>query len=216
MPAIQSFHEVRFPAGVALGASGGPVRRTEIVALGSGHEQRNARWAHSRRRYDAGFGIRSLDELYEVVAFFEARAGRLFAFRFRDPLDNKSCAPGAMVSPLDQRIGTGDGTTSAFQLVKAVPGNPLAMPRVVAKPVSGTVRVAVDGVERTSGVAFDADATTGTVTFAAGHVPASGAAVTAGFEFDLPVRFDTDEIRVSLVAFEAGEIPSIPIVEVLP
>jgi uncharacterized protein (TIGR02217 family) len=215
MPHIQSFHDVRFPAGIALGASGGPVRRTEIVALGSGHEQRNARWARSRRRYDAGFGIRTLDDLHEVVAFFEARSGRLFAFRFRDPLDHKSCAPGANVSPLDQLIGTGNGTTAAFQLVKAIPGSAQATPRNIVKPVAGSVRVAVDGVERAPATAFTVDHATGLVTFTPGHLPAAGAMITAGFEFDLPARFDTDEIRVSLVAFEAGEIPSIPLVEVL-
>lgn len=216
MTAGAAFHEVRFPTAIALGASGGPTRRTEIVSLGSGHEQRNQRWAQSRRRYDAGFGIRSLDDLYAVIAFFEARAGRLYGFRFRDPLDRKSCAPGSQPGPLDQHIGAGDGETAEFQLVKSPPEAPLGIPRPIVKPVAGTVRVAVDGAEMSEGADFSVDAATGTVSFAASSVPPAEAVVTAGFEFDVPVRFDTDEIRVNLVAFEAGDIPSIPLIEVFP
>ena len=214
MALTPSFHDVAFPVGLAFGASGGPVRRTEIISLGSGHEQRNAGWAHSRRKYDVGFAIRTLNELNQVVAFFEARAGRLFAFRFRDPIDNKSCLPSQLPSCLDQAIGTGTGTDAIFQLVKNISGNSLAA-RTITKPVPGSVRVAVDGMERMPETDFVVEHSQGTVTFQPGHLPAEGAAVTAGFEFDLPVRFDTDEIRVALVAFEAGEIPSIPIIEVM-
>ncbi len=216
MTAGAAFHEVRFPTAIALGASGGPTRRTEIVSLGSGHEQRNQRWAQSRRRYDAGFGIRSLDDLHAVIAFFEARAGRLYGFRFRDPLDRKSCAPGDQPGPLDQHLGVGDGETADFQLVKTAVASPGGIPRPIAKPVAGTVRIAVDGVEVAEGLDFSLDAATGVVSFAALSVPPAAAVVTAGFEFDVPVRFDTDEIRVNLVAFEAGDIPSIPLIEVFP
>lgn len=211
-----AFHEVRFPTAIALGASGGPTRRTEIVSLGSGHEQRNQRWAQSRRRYDAGFGIRSLDDLYAVIAFFEGRAGRLYGFRFSDPVDRKSCMPGSQPTPLDQFLGVGDGSTSEFQLVKVPPEAVSAVPRPIVKPVAGTVRVAVDGVEKAEGVDFSVDATTGVIAFGEASIPPSDAVVTAGFEFDVPVRFDTDEIRVNLVAFEAGDIPSIPLIEVFP
>lgn len=212
MPAINSFHDVLFPAGIALGASGGPVRNTEIVALASGHEQRNARFALSRRKYDAGFGVRTLADLQNVVGFFEARCGRLHAFRFRDPLDHRSSPAGALLSPLDQQIGIGDGFTVQFQLQKTAAA---AASRIISKPVAASVRIAVGGVEKTPGTDFDADPLTGLVTFVSGQLPAAGAIITAGFEFDVPVRFDTDEIRVSLVAFDAGEIPSIPLIEVL-
>ena len=110
--------EVPFPLDVALRASGGPERKTEIVVLGSGREVRNARWADSRRRYDAGSGIRSLADLYAVLDFFEARRGRLHGFLYRDPLDDRSCAPGREPAPGDQPIGTGDGATAAFALIK--------------------------------------------------------------------------------------------------
>jgi uncharacterized protein (TIGR02217 family) len=215
MAGISSFHEIDFPLRIAMGAGGGPVRQTQIVPLGSGHEQRNARWSRSRRRFDAGFGVRSLDDLYEVVAFFEARMGRLIGFRFRDSMDHKSCAPGSAVSPLDQQIGTGDGTTGQFQLIRRYGSHAEELPRTVFKPVAGSVRIAVDGGELEAGADFDVDAASGIVTFAGGAVPGPDQNVTAGYVFDLPARFDTDSISANRVAFDAGEIPSIPIVELL-
>jgi len=113
-----SFHEILFPLDIALRSAGGPERRTEIVTFGSGREARNARWAHSRRRYDAGYGVKTLASLQAVVEFFEERRGQLHGFRWRDRLDHSSAAPGSPVSPLDQGIGSGDGARSTFQLVK--------------------------------------------------------------------------------------------------
>jgi uncharacterized protein (TIGR02217 family) len=208
------FHETRFPLAVSLGASGGPERRTDIVTLGSGHEQRNQRWADSRRKYDAGIGIRNLDELYTVLAFFEERRGRLHGFRWRDYADCKSCAPGQAVTALDQQIGTGDGADDTFQLVKIYGGAFSAYTRTISKPVAGTVRVAVAGIEQAEGTAWTVDATTGVVTFGVGHIPAAGQAVTAGYEFDVPVRFDADTITVSVANFAQGSIPQIPVVEI--
>jgi uncharacterized protein (TIGR02217 family) len=209
-----AFHEVLFPVDVALRSAGGPERRTDIVALGSGREERNARWAHSRRRYDAGYGIKTLDALSSVVAFFEERRGRLHGFRWRDRLDQSSAAPGAAVSALDQTIGTGNGVTTSFQLTKTYGSIYAPYQRPVTKPVSGSVHVAVAGVEVVQGVAFTCDPITGVVTFLAGHIPAMGAAVRAGFHFDVPVRFDTDYLEVDLSAFAAGQIPKIPLVEI--
>jgi uncharacterized protein (TIGR02217 family) len=211
-----TFHDVLFPLDIALGSAGGPERKTEVVAVGSGREERNARWAHSRRRYDAGYGIKTLDALSAVVAFFEERRGRLHGFRWRDRLDHSSAAPAASVSPLDQAIGTGDGATAAFALVKTYGSIYAPYQRPIAKPVAGSVRVAVGGSEVTAGTAFSYDITTGIVTFLAGHIPGVGAAVTAGFLFDVPVRFDTDYLEVDLSAFAAGIIPKIPLVEIAP
>ncbi len=208
------FHEVRFPLDISLGSSGGPVRRTEIVTLASGREHRNSRWAHSRRRYDAGLGVRTLDALHQVLAFFEERRGRLYGFRFRDRVDWKSCPPSLAPAPTDQRIGTGDGVSAAFKLVKTYGHAHAPYTRPVVKPVAGTVRVAVDGVERET--AFACDPATGLVTFASAAVPAPGAAITAGFEFDVPVRFDSDDLEIDLSAFAAGEVPKIPLLEIVP
>jgi uncharacterized protein (TIGR02217 family) len=209
-----SFHDVRFPTAISRNAQGGPERRTEVVVLGSGYEERNSRWADSRRSYNAGYGVKSLDNLHQIIAFFEERRGRLHSFRWRDPMDWKSCPPNGAVSPLDQTIGTGDGTLAAFQLRKTYGSAFAPWPRDIKKPVTGTVRMAVAGTERTAGTDFAVDAATGIVTFLSGHIPTSGQSVTAGFEFDVPVRFDTDKLEINLSGFTSGVIPNIPIVEV--
>ena len=113
-----NFHDVQFPTAISRGATGGPERRTDIVVLGSGHEERNSRWADSKRRYDAGYGIKTLDELYTVLAFFEERRGALYGFRWKDPSDWKSCPPLARPTPTDQVIGVGDGKRATFHLIK--------------------------------------------------------------------------------------------------
>ena len=213
---MTSFHEVLFPLDIALKSAGGPERRTDIVSFGSGRESRNARWAQSRRRYDAGYGVKTFDALQAVVAFFEERRGQLYGFRWRDRLDCCSAATGIAISPLDQGIGVGDGATALFQLVKTYGASFAPYPRTIAKPVDGSVRVAVDGSEVAAGTAFTCDAATGIVTFQAGHIPPSGAAITAGFTFDVPVRFDTDYLEVDLSTFAAGIIPKIPLVEIRP
>jgi uncharacterized protein (TIGR02217 family) len=204
------FHEIQFPTAIAFHSSGGPERKTEIVTLGSGFEERNAVWANSRRHYDVGYGVKTLDDLHAVIAFFDARLGRLYGFRFKDFADFKSCTPNEEVSPLDQAIGTGDGATTQFQLIMTYVSGPSSWVRTVEKPVAGTVRVGVAGVEQTSGVTIDN--TTGLVTF--DSAPAAAAAITAGYKFDTPVRFDTDSLSINLSNFAAGEIPSIPLVEI--
>lgn len=209
-----SFHEIRFPTQISRGATGGPERRTDVVVMGSGYEQRNARWAHSRRSYNAGYGIRSLDDLNTVIAFFEERRGRLHGFRWKDHSDWKSCPPEATPAPSDQELGVGDGTVASFPLAKRYGSLHAPYSRPVAKPVAGSVLVAVAGAPQIEGVVYDVDYTGGIVTFRAGHIPAPSAAVTAGFAFDVPVRFDTDRLEISLSGFRHGAIPSIPIVEI--
>ncbi len=209
------FHDVRFPLRLALGTSGGPVRRTDIVSLSNGRENRNRRWRDARRHYDAGSGIRSIGDLYAVLAFFEARAGQLHGFRFRDPVDFKSCPPDAAITSVDQLIGTGDGMAAVFQLVKTYGDAGGESVRDIAKPVAGTVLVSVGGVAAAP-ADFTLDAASGRVTFVPGKIPASGVAVRAGYEFDVPVRFDADRIDVDLAQFQAGRIPSIPLGEIKP
>lgn len=209
------FHEVQFPLRLSLGASGGPGRRTDIVALSNGGETRNARWADARRRYDAGTGLRGLEDLYQLTAFFEARRGQLYGFRFRDPVDHASAPPGQAVSVIDQQIGTGDGVRTGFQLTKTYEDAGGASTRRIEKPVEGSVVLAVDGLALGQND-YAVDHTTGLVTIVPGSVPAPGAIVTAGYEFDIPVRFDTDRIEISLAAFKAGSVPTVPLVEIRP
>ncbi len=207
-----AFHEVRFPTGISIGSRGGPERRTEIVTLGSGHEERNSSWADSRRLFNAGYGVRSLDDIYLIIAFFEARRGRLHGFRFRDFSDWKSGSPGGLITPMDQPLGTGDGATTQFQLSKTYASGSQSYLRPISKAVAGTVRIAADAFELTTGTDFGVDSSTGLVTFTA--PPASGAVLTAGFEFDVPVRFDQDRLEIDLASFNAGQIPDIPLREI--
>lgn len=188
---------------------GGPERRTEIVTFANGYEERNSPWAQSRRRYDAGLGLRSLEDLETVIAFFEARQGMLHAFRWKDWIDFKSSRATQPVTPTDQVLGEGDGFTATFQLIKAYRSGAQNLIRPITKPVPETMQVAVGGTEVAG---WELDATNGTVHFTT--PPATGEIVTAGFEFDVPVRFDTDLIQVSMASFAAGEIPNIPVIEV--
>ena len=206
-----AFHEVRLPARLAFGSTGGVERRTEIVTLGSGFERRSTPWAQGRRRYLIGANLRSLDDMAALTAFFEARRGRLFGFRFRDFADFNSCIPGGAVTPHDQNLGVGDGVRSEFALRKLYGGGAGAAERPIHKPVEGTVSVGLDGAELNP-AAYQTDLTTGLITFQS--PPTAGAVVTAGFEFDVPVRFDADRIEVTLESFAAGRMAAVPLIEV--
>lgn len=205
-----AFHEVRFPDNIRRGAGGGPERRTQIVELTWGAEERNASWANSRRRYDVAYGIRRADDLAAVVAFFEARNGRLHGFRFKDRADFKSCLPAQMPVPTNQLIGTGNGAATLFQLTKRYTSGAQSWTRTITKPVAGTVTIALNGTAQASG--WSVSTTTGLITFTT--APATGVAITAGFEFDVSVRFGTDALDVTLDLERLGSITSIPLVEI--
>jgi uncharacterized protein (TIGR02217 family) len=207
-----NFHEIRFPPSLSFGSVGGPERRTEVVTLANGYEERNTPWAHSRRRYDAGVSMRSLDDVETLIAFFEARQGQLFGFRWKDWADFKSGLPSKDTEFQDQLIAWGDGTTTAFQLVKTYRSGEQSYLRPIQKPVAGSVSLGLQGDPLVETVHYTVDTATGIVTFA--DAPAEGADVTAGFEFDVPVRFDTDRIQTSVASFQAGDVPSVPVVEV--
>lgn len=206
------FHEVRFPANLSFGSVGGPERRTEIVTLANGFEERNTPWAHSKRRYDAGLGMRSLDDIELLIAFFEARQGQLFGFRWKDWSDYKTAR--AATDPLyqDTQIAVADGTSPAYRLCKLYQSGEMTYERPIHKPVQGTVRVGIEGDELFEGVHWSVDTATGFITF--DTPPPEGARITAGFEFDVPVRFDTDRIATSVASFHAGDVPNVPVVEV--
>lgn len=207
-----SFHEVRFPTSLSFGSAGGPERRTEIVTLSNGFEERNTPWKHSRRRYDAGLGLRSMDDVAKLIAFFEARRGQLHAFRWKDWSDFKSCLPSNDVGPLDQEIGRGGGEQRTFKLSKTYVSGEETYVRPILKPVKGTVRVALASDPKVETLEYSVNHETGEITFA--DAPDIDVRITAGFEFDVPVRFDTDRISTSFATFNAGEVPSVPVVEV--
>ncbi len=207
-----SFHEVRFPETLSFGSVGGPERRTDVVTLANGHEERNTPWAHARRRYDAGLGLRSLQDISQLIAFFEARQGQLHGFRWKDWTDYSSAVPGLEITFEDQMIAVGDGATSVFQLAKRYRSGAYDYLRPIAKPVAGSVRLGLDNDALVEGVDYTLDLTTGLVRLA--YPPEIGREVKAGFEFDVPVRFDTDRIQTSVASFQAGEAPNVPVVEV--
>lgn len=205
-----AFHEAQFPTDISYGSSGGPKRLTQVVSLRSGFEQRNQVWAYSRRSYDAGVGIRSMNKLAEVLNFWEARSGPLHGFRWKDWADYKSGQPQAAVTNADQIIATGNGVLTQFQLVKRYTNNGNEYARPIQKPVAGTTVVALNGVNQTSG--WSVNTTTGIITFTS--APGNGVIITAGFEFDVPVRFEQDDLTMSIEGFQAGAAQSIRIIEI--
>jgi uncharacterized protein (TIGR02217 family) len=198
---MQAFDNELFPLEIGKGASVEPGFSTAIVTSASGHEQRNMDWANARMRYDAGPGLRSEADVRTLLNFFRARRGAAKAFRFRDPLDHAAEA---------QSLGTGDGTTVRFPLVKRYGSGPDAEVRAISHPLPGSVSVFVNAVAQASGWTLDGDA----VSFAT--PPATGASITASFQFDVPVRFEEDRLRVDLSTWAAGDIPSVPLIEVRP
>ncbi len=207
-----NFHEVRFPASLSFGSVGGPERRTDIVTLANGFEERNTPWAHSRRRYDAGLGMRSLDDIETMISFFEARRGQMYGFRWKDWSDYKSGSATVGVDHGDQVIARGDGERTDFQLVKTYSSGGVSYVRPITKPVLGTVRLGLDQDAMREGVDYEVDLARGVVSFVA--PPPEQVEITAGFEFDVPVRFDTDKIQTSVANFQAGDVPNVPVVEV--
>ena len=206
---MDGFHDVRFPLALGFEASGGPEFATQIAEVASGHEQRNLMWAQGRLRYDAGVGVRSDADLAELLAFFRARRGQAFAFRFRDPLDWTSAGFSEEPGSGDQLLGVGDGVTTSFALVKHYGPVGMGEERRITRPVEGSVRVALDGVEQLAGWSVHAG---GVVQFDA--APMAGVEVRAGFAFDVPVRFAVDRLDVSISGMSSGEIPSVPVLEV--
>jgi uncharacterized protein (TIGR02217 family) len=202
---VDAFEDVRFPVALGREASVEPGFSTAVVTGAGGGEQRNSDWADARLRFDAGPGVRGEADLHALIGFFRARRGAAQAFRFEDPFDNSSKGMIGTPGAADQALGTGDGVRTGFALVKAYGGQV----RRITRPVAGSVRVSVAGVERVSGWTLGP---LGMLSFE--EPPAAGAAVRAGFRFDVPVRFAEDRLSVSRATFEAGEIASVPLIEV--
>jgi uncharacterized protein (TIGR02217 family) len=206
---VNGFDDVQFPLAIGLGASVSPGFSTNIVTTLSGHEKRNSDWADARLEFDVGPGIRSEAELRELIAFFRARRGAAKAFRFRDPYDHSSGDMVAEPMPTDQFLGKGDGQQTEFPLVKHY-GEPAgeAQQRQITRPDPDSVAIAIDGQATLDWtllpggiVAFDSP-------------PPADSAITAGFRFDVPVRFASDRLTVNHATFLAGDIPEVLLVEV--
>jgi uncharacterized protein (TIGR02217 family) len=203
---VIAFDDVSFPIEIGAEASVAPAFSTNVVTSSSGTEYRNANWQQARLRFDAGPGVRSDADIEALLTFFRARRGAAVGFRFRDPYDFSSNGMTGTPGAADQQIGTGDGSTVRFRLMKTYSGGE---ERRITRPVIGSVRIAVDGSEQASGWALEA---MGEVLF--DLPPPAGSAVTAGFEFDVPVRFAEDRLEVNRATFQAGEAPSVPLIEI--
>jgi len=206
--AVQAYDAVDFPLAIGREAMVVTEFSTQIVSSPSGHEQRASEWAEARMRYDAGPGVRSESDVRALADFFRARRGAARAFRFRDPFDHGSAADGGLPGPGDQLLGVGDGSRRQFALVKRYGAGEAKQVRSIRLPVAGSVRVSVDGIETAAFAVTDE----GEVLLDA--PPGSGIAVRAGYLFDVPVRFAEDRLEVSRATFLAGELASVPLVEV--
>lgn len=199
-----SFHEVRLPDDVERGASGGPEFNTGIVTLSSGFEQRNGNWSRARLSWDIGYGIQDRVGYSSVVEFFYARRGRLYGFRFKDWSDYQLST---------EAIANGDASATKFQIYKTYSDLGGSYQRPIQKIVSGTALVYLDAVLQTETTDYSIDYDTGVITFVS--APGDGVSIAVTCEFDVPVRFDVDQIETSLQYFDAGSIPNIPVREVL-
>lgn len=195
-----SFVEVRFPEDIAYGSSGGPEYATDVVATESGYEQRNISWQEARARYNVAHGVKTQAQLDALIAFFRARKGRAIGFRFKDWGDYQA---------VNQTLGTGDGVTTQFQLVKHYASGGEEEVRVITKPAEPTVKLYFNSILQASG--FSVDYNSGAVAFSS--PPGVGVAIAADFEFDVPVRFDTDRLSASLDAYGVHSWSDIPLVE---
>lgn len=204
-----SFKDIRFPDVLAWGSAGGPRYNTSVVKIKSGKEKRNANWDYPRIEFDVATAIQEMADLESLIAFFHIAQGMAYTFRFRDYSDYKSCQTAGTPLHSDQIIGTGDGDKVEFQLYKTyLYEGEGRLARRITKPTPGTVLVGVNGSEQTSG--WTVDTTTGIVTFSS--APASGATITAGYEFDIEARFDTDSLSTSLEQYQLGST-QVPVIE---
>ncbi len=196
-----SFHEVRFPTDILYGSSGGPEFSTDIIVTGGGHEQRNINWENARARYNVAHGVKTQAQLDELIAFFRARRGRGYGFRFRDWADYKVTGG---------EIATGDGEEKVFQLVKKYVSGGETIVRPVTKIVSGTLKIYFGTTQQLSG--WSVNLNTGIVTF--NTAPDDGVFIKADFEFDVPVRFDTDRLSSRLDDYGISSWADIPLIEI--
>lgn len=219
-----AFHNVRFPERISRGAASGSASSTSIIEIDSGGEERVPRWGQTRWRGDARKGMRSIADCRAVLDFYRARIGPAFAFRYKDWIDYATTPGGTTwipppeaVTKDDVTLGTGDGSKTQFQLIKRYVSGPTTVVRNLTKPVSGTVKVALDGTLKAEGTDYTVNYETGIITFTA--APGVGVVVTAGCEFDVPARFgndvDIDGLLAVIENFSQASIPSVPLVEVI-
>ena len=197
-----SFIEIQFPVDISYGATGGPVYSTDVVSLFSGHEQRNSNWRNARAKYNIASAVKTESQWQELIAFFRARKGKAIGFRFKDWSD---------YSAVGQQIAIADGASTDFQLRKSYVSGSAVVAREINKPVVGTVKVYKNSHLRAE-LNYQVDHTTGIISFS--EAPEAGVIIMADFEFDVPVRFDTDELQLAIDSFNSGSWQAIPLIEI--
>ncbi len=202
-----SFIEIQFPTDISYGATGGPTYSTDVVTMFSGHEQRNSNWKNARGKYNIASGVKTESQWQALIAFFRSCKGKAIGFRFKDWSD---------YSVANQQIGIGDGSNTELQLIKTYASGNAVVIRKINKPVVGTVKIYRNGREFTSNLRgatnYSVDYATGIVSFSEAAEP--GMIITADFEFDVPVRFDTDELQLSIDSFNSGSWSGISLIEI--
>jgi len=198
---MTGFHEVRFPDDISWGATGGPRYSTTVVMSDSGHEQRNINWAEARMKWNVSHGVKTDDQVKALIDFFRARKGKAYGFRFKDWSDYVAT---------NQAIAKISGTDNTYQLRKQYSDVGRTEVRFITKPVQGTLSLRNGGTLLTPTTDYTVDWATGIITLTADTGPSS---LTATFEFDVPVRFDTDEMDLSLDFYNAANWNNITVVE---
>jgi uncharacterized protein (TIGR02217 family) len=215
---MSGFHEIQFPPNISYGSSGGPGFNTNVITVDSGLEERVVRWDQGRAVYNVANGVKKQSDLAILIGFYRARMGAAYGFRYKDWSDYCTTTDGTtngltLVTNVDSTIATGDGTTTVFQLIKQYISGPVTRNRTITKPVTGTTKVALNGVNQASG--WSVDTTTGLLTFSS--APGNGVVITAGFEFDVPVRFGEEvdkQLPVQLDDYRNGSV-NVPMVEII-
>lgn len=199
------FVEVRFPENISYGSAGGPKFKTDVFTAASGFEQRNSVWAEARAEYNVAHGIKDKADMDDLIKFFFNMRGKATGFRFKDWADYEARS---------QQIGVGTGTQTVFQIVKTYTTGAQTYTRALRKIVDGTLAgLTVNAVTQTLGVDFTLNVNTGEITFVTPPANTHPIAFSV-VEFDVPVRFDTDHMPISIEAFEVESWGAIPLVEV--
>lgn len=207
--AMLAFDDIPYPLALGRDASISAEFSTAVSITASGFEHRNSLWSDARLRFDIGPGIRSEAELGELISFFRARRGAARGFRLRDPSDFSSHGMTGTPTATDQLIGTGDGQTTRFPLVKHYGAGDGVQTRRITRPRAESLLISLGGVGMATGWLLDPQ---GIISFTT--PPTAGASVRAGFLFDVPVRFAEDRLDISGAAFAAGDAPSVPVLEI--
>jgi uncharacterized protein (TIGR02217 family) len=197
---MQNFSEERFPTDISYGMSGGPKFNTDIITTNTGSEYRNLNSLYARNKYNVATGIKTKEQLVHLLTFFRAMRGRAVAFRFKDWLDFRA---------INQTIAVADGKTQEFQLIKIYQIGEFSEKRRITKPVANLSTIYLENKITTNG---HINPLNGILSFR--YPPQKGTIISADFEFDVPVRFDTDYISAAIENYGVHSILDIPLIEV--